>query len=430
MVTGASVTFCRRAFASPLTLSSGTITHITEACAEVHVAVGGREAIGHGSMYLSDLWAWPEPTLATAERDRILRTICQRIAADLADHVGGGPAHPLELGLHLHESCCERHATNLYGDLVPRGAEPTKLAVAMCVSPFDAAIHDAVGVALNRSAMDLYDDGAALPTADRWLAGSGALAIREMLGRPSDRRLPVWWIVGPGDVLPDALATPVGQWGVSRFKMKIMGRDARADAERTAAVYAAARQLGASDITISVDSNEANPDAESVADYLEALASKSREAFEALAYLEQPTGRDIQQHAFDWHTVGARKPVLLDEGLTSLGLLDEAKRQGWSGLAMKTCKGHSFVLVAAAWALGHDMVISLQDLTNPGRAAIHAALLAARLPTMNGVELNSRQFTPEANVDWLPQYGGLFEPRDGVHRLPAGRVVGLHVEAH
>ena len=64
------------------------------------------------------------------------------------------------------------------------------------------------------------------------------------------------------------------------------------------------------------------------------------------------------------------------------------------------------------------MLISIQDLTNPGIALIHAAFVASHLPTINGVELNSPQFTPTANEAFLPLLRALFEPQGGVHRLP------------
>jgi hypothetical protein len=117
--------------------------------------------------------------------------------------------------------------------------------------------------------------------------------------------------------------------------------------------------------------------------------------------------------------------VLLDEGLTDLSLLEESRRQGYSGLALKTCKGHSMLLACAAWARQHNMLISLQDLTNPGIALIHAALVASHLPTINGAELNSPQFTPAANEEFLPRLQDLFEPRDGLHRLPHAVPDGL-----
>jgi hypothetical protein len=83
------------------------------------------------------------------------------------------------------------------------------------------------------------------------------------------------------------------------------------------------------------------------------------------------------------------------------------------------------MLVCAAWANQNGMLVSLQDLTNPGIAAIHAALAGAHLPTINGVELNSQQFTPAANAGYADRLPGLFYPSGGLHRLPPQVPVGL-----
>jgi len=413
-VLDSSVEFFDRPFIKPLKLSSGTITQITEARATVRVRVDGREATGRGTIYLSDLWAWPDPALDHAARDRALRDLSNFIAMNLTELCGNSPHHPLELGLRLHESVC--HAKSPVGTILAR---------AMCASPFDAAIHDAVGIALNRSAFDLYAENSPLPSADHFFeTGSAASAIRSLLQAPRET-LDAWVIVGPDDDLGASFAATVKTHGYRCFKLKIRGKDNAKDVAQTIAVFRAAQAAGAAAIKLSVDSNEANPDAAAVLDYLQRLGAEDRNAFNALAYLEQPTARDIEAHDFDWQEVAKLKPVMLDEGLTSLDLLAYAKRRGWSGLALKTCKGHSFALVAAAWAKQNGMLLSMQDLTNPGLAAIHAALFAARIGTINGVELNANQFTPAANQDWLPRLSELFEPRDGVHRLNEPNVAGL-----
>jgi hypothetical protein len=71
------------------------------------------------------------------------------------------------------------------------------------------------------------------------------------------------------------------------------------------------------------------------------------------------------------------------------------------------------------------MILSLQDLTNPGYSLIHAALMGAWLPTVNGAELNAAQFTPGANAPWLPRLEALMAPRNGFHQLPDVRPLGL-----
>ena len=410
IVHSASVSFRECPFSTPLILSHATIHTITEATATVEVEVDGHRATGRGAIYLSDLWAWPDPSLSHEDRDARLRSLCESLASDLYTHCGGEPAHPLELGLRLHSAAIAL-------------ADIPALASGMCASPFDAAIHDAVGNALGVSAFALYQTPVPLPSADPYFRGSACEAIAALLVQPT-RRLPAWYIAGKNDG-----AAELRPWIVDRgyraIKLKLLGKDATADARRTAEVYRLARQMANAEIQLSVDSNEGNPTVESVVDYLEALQALDADAFRALAYLEQPTSRDIRQHPVDWRPATALRPVLLDEGLVSLHELDLALEQGWSGLALKTCKGHSFALTAAAWAQEHGMLLSIQDLTNSGLAMIHAAWFAAHVPNINGVELNSPQFTPAANAEILPHFPELVSPTNGYHILPETVPTGL-----
>ena len=105
-IVGAGVAFDNQRLIAPLRLSSGPITELTQATATVMVEVAGRRGVGRGSIYLSDLWAWPDPELSHDERDRMLRDYCSEIAADLPN-LCGPAAHPLELGLRLHARCVD-----------------------------------------------------------------------------------------------------------------------------------------------------------------------------------------------------------------------------------------------------------------------------------------------------------------------------------
>ena len=411
------VEYFHQPFLKPLQISSGKITEITEARAEVRVSIDGKEAVGRGAIYLSDLWAWPEPSLTHDQRDAILRELCDYINANLWNLCGGEPEHPMELGLRLHNSLC--HGSSADG--------PSILARAMCASPFDAAIHDAVGMALEKSAFDFYSEQWVIPSGDSVVSDNSACeAVRSMLTKPPRTEFDAWLIVSRGDSFGDDGVAPwVRDRGYHAFKVKILGKDNADDAARTAEVYRAVRALGVAKPRLTVDSNEANPNADSVLDYLHQLRAIDSEAFEALEYLEQPTARDIVANPNNWREVTKLKQVLLDEGLTSFDVLEVAIDQGWSGLALKTCKGHSFALLAAAWAYERGMTIALQDLTNPGFSAIHATLFAAHVPTVNGVELNSPQYTPAANEEWLPRLAGLFTPMDGSHALCDAAPLGL-----
>ncbi len=408
----AQVEFVPQPFSTPLMLSSGPITQCTQAIATVTVEVTGQRATGRGAIALSYVWAWPSATLSGDRRDSVLRQYCTRLAGELKNACGSA-AHPLELGMRLHDAVA-----------ADKAAEPPTLARVMCASPFDAAIHDAVGIALGRSAFALYDRPFDAPTADACFEGGLASERIARLIAPPKRQLKAWYIVGKNDT-PETVRPWVVDRGFRYFKIKTLGKDSAQDAARTVEVSRLAQELGVKSPVISIDANEGNPDADSVLDYLLRLRAADAQAFDSVQYLEQPTTREIIARPYDWHKVAALKPVVLDEGLTGQELFATAVEQGWSGFAVKTCKGQSFSLVAAAWAKEHGLLVALQDLTNPGLAAIHSALFAAHVPTINDIELNSPQFAPVANEPFLPQLAGLFQPTGGVHRLPQPVPVGL-----
>ncbi len=416
-VVSADVQFVDRRLDMPLRLASGTITEITEARATVHVRCAGIDAEGRGSIYLSDVWAWPDPAVPHVERDARLRELCTRIARELRDLVGQ-PAHPLELGLRLHDT--------LAGEAAPDG--PPLLARILCGAPFDAAIHDAVGRAMNRSAFALYDAPAPIPSADAYFPdGDAVAAIRRTLRSPLPQ-LQAWWVLGRDDD-PAAEKGAIVAGGYRAFKLKLLGGPhPRDDVEWTAKMYERLRGIGVADPILSADANGGFESAAAVAEYLDELKEASPKGYAALQYLEQPTSWDLASAAFDWRPVAARKPVVADEGLTGLETLPILVEQGWSGIALKTCKGHSLSLVAAAWGRERGMLLTMQDLTNPGLAAIHAALFASYVHTVNGVELNSPQYTPKANEEWLPRLAGLFKPSGGKHSVPDPHVPGLGSE--
>jgi len=87
-----------------------------------------------------------------------------------------------------------------------------------------------------------------------------------------------------------------------------------------------------------------------------------------------------------------------------LAALEYAAQLGWTGPALKTCKGHSAALLEIAWChlTGHPY--TMQDLTNPNIGAVQAAGLAARCEALNGVELNVMQFVPASSIATAAEY--------------------------
>lgn len=393
----------------PLVLSNGTVTELPEITARVMVTDGSSTAEGHGAANLSDAWAWPDPNLTSDVKQQAMINYSQELADTITDRATGR-AHPLELGLRLHDSI-----------VAEDDHRAPVLARVICASAFDAAVHDAAGHLTARSAFTFYDDDAEIPSVDQLFPEGAVAAVRSVLREPR-AELPGWWLVAPGDDLDSAVEQSAAR-GMTRFKIKLAGADPHGDAGRVAAIHDAVATR-VEQPRLSVDTNEGSSSPEAVIDFLDELSAIHPEAHRALAYLEQPTSRDsLTRHS--WHEAAQRVPILVDEALSSMADLATADRMGWSGIAVKTCKGHSFALAAAAWAQQHDLTISVQDLTNIGRSAIHSYLLAAHLPSINGIELNSPQYLPRANDPWLPRLAGLFDPRDGHHRLDATGLRGL-----
>jgi hypothetical protein len=89
---------------------------------------------------------------------------------------------------------------------------------------------------------------------------------------------------------------------------------------------------------------------------------------------------------------------------------------GYTGAALKVCKGQSQALLMAAAAQKHNMFLCVQDLTCPGASLVHSVGLAARVPRVTAVEANARQYMPRANRPWEQKFPGIFLVKDGMMR--------------
>lgn len=422
----------------PLKFGSGVITDLTYARAVVEVETGrGERARGRGSVLLSDLWAYPTDAMSHSERDAAMRAVCRRVA----EMYEGAEGHPIDTVMERKAECGRlgREVTEEGGLAAP----VPLLAVLVCASPVDAALHDAFGRVNGISSYACYG-------ADFWERDLSRYLGDEFRGiRPDGfvatepvAELPVFHLVGGADKLTDGEldgsepedGRPVSlqEWirreGVYCFKVKLSGTDVAADVERTGEVAAVARESlqerGREDLYLSVDSNEMCPSPEAVVEYLEKLRERYPRAFDALLYVEQPTERDLRRHRYDMSEVAARKPVLADEGITGVEDLHLARELGWSGVALKTCKGHTSALLCVAAAEKWGMVYSVQDLTNPGLALAHSVGLAARISPIMGVEANARQFLADPLME-LPEREELVRVREGVIRTDGGGELGL-----
>ena len=113
------------------------------------------------------------------------------------------------------------------------------------------------------------------------------------------------------------------------------------------------------------------------------------------------------------HEVAKLKPVVIDEALVDYDALVKCRELGYSGVALKACKGQTESLLAAAAAQKFGMFLCVQDLTCPGASFLHSCSLAARIPGIAAIEGNARQYCPGPNEKWAKRYSDLFVIKDG-----------------
>jgi L-alanine-DL-glutamate epimerase-like enolase superfamily enzyme len=228
----------------------------------------------------------------------------------------------------------------------------------------------------------------------------------------SDVREPV------GDGLPETLGEWIEKDQLTHLKIKLNGNDAAWDIGRILAVdrvsgEAPGRQ-GPVGRTYSLDFNEQCPDVAYLLEVLEKVKEGSPDALERVAYVEQPTGRDLRAHPNNrMHGAARLKPVVIDESLVDYESLLLARELGYSGVALKACKGQSQSLLMAAAAQEFGMFLCVQDLTCPGQSFLHSASLAAHLDPVAAVEGNARQYCPAANAAWAARYPEVFALKEG-----------------
>jgi L-alanine-DL-glutamate epimerase-like enolase superfamily enzyme len=393
----------------------------------------GHEARGFAAMTLGNAWAFPSvphevslpAMMALAERLGPLTAAC--------DERG----HPLDLARVLEPAYLRAAAELSRERALPAPLPP--LATLVVGSAFDAALHDGYGKAFGKSAYETYGPAFAGRDLGHYLGPDfrGEHLDRYVPPRPR-AATPVFHSIGASDALtPGEVKQPLGdglpdcfeQWiardGLTRFKIKLNGGDLAADLARTVAIdrvaarvlpaRAAAGDDGGGDWRYCLDFNEGCPDVEYLLEYLRRLREATPAGFARILYIEQPTARDLARDRHNvMHQAARLVPIVVDEGLVSLETLLLARQMGYTGVALKACKGQSQAMLMAAAARKYGLFITVQDLTCPGAALIHSAGIAARVPGNAGIEANARQFVPAANAAWEGRFPGLFTIRGGV----------------
>jgi L-alanine-DL-glutamate epimerase-like enolase superfamily enzyme len=398
----------------------------------------GHEAEGSGSMTMGNAWAFPAaPQEVGLPAMKGLAERISRITAACDDR-----GHPIDLFRRLEPAYLAAAAEESRARALPVAIP--KLATLVVASPFDAAVHDAYGKAFGLSAYETYNAhfmGNDL-AADLGPDFRGEYPDRYLTAAPRDD-LPVFHSIGAADPLEaadvqirldDGLPNTFEEWiardGLFRFKIKLNGGNLAADFDRTVHIdRIVARTLparGVADWKYCLDFNEGCPNVGYLLEFLRRLREATPAGYARILYIEQPTARDLEKdRANVMHEAARLRPVVLDEGLTDLEALLRARAMGYTGVALKACKGQSQAVLMAAAARKYGLFITVQDLTCPGASLIHSAGLAARVPGNAGIEANARQFVPAANAVWESRFPGLFTIRGGVMKTGQLRGPGL-----
>ena len=445
------ITFDDERLSVPLHLSRGVIEAITYATVTLQARTRAGVAVqGVGAILLSDVWAFPAPDLSHAEKDRLMRRLCRAIAAWLEDDACDDP---IAKGTALERAAVELAARLADEEPLLQRTPLPRLAVLNCMAPFDAALHDAWGAALPVPLYAAYTATYLNQDLSAWLpAGDFAGRYPTDYLIPKRRALSVQHVVGINDALtpaqvgstrkvdsqspPAALPADLTTWierdRVRYLKLKLRGQQPAEDAQRLIDVHIVACQaLDAAGVPggprLSVDPNEGCREPAMILEMLDRVAAERPQALAALDYIEQPTPRDLGTYTDTLHDVAARVPVIVDESLDDLENLDWIRRLGWSGLAVKTCKGHTHSLLAYCWGRHHRLYLTLQDLTNPGLALVHSANFCAHLRLdVDCFECNQRQFMPLARPQERAAYPTFFQIADGRLILPEAMGPGLY----
>lgn len=387
----------------------------------------GRRDAGRGSMPMGNIWAWPKAGDASKAL-QAMTALGERLARESPHKAGQG--HPLDLTSALAQSRTNfaQHATRALGI---DGPMPV-LAQLVSASPLDAAIHDAYGKVLGRNAFNLLGESLVSHDLGYYLDAdfAGEYLDRYTLREPKPR-MPLYHLVGAldplttaevvkpvADGLPETLAEWIVADGLTHLKIKLNGDDLAWDVARVAAVEAVANEVqslrGIDTWHYSTDFNERCESVDYVLDFLAGVRERAPSALARIQYIEQPTRRDLlDRPEYRMHEASRIRPVVIDESLIDLESLRLARRLGYSGVALKACKGQTESLLLGAAAQKYGMFLCVQDLTCPGASFLHSASLAARIPGVAAVEGNGRQYCPAGNQGWADRFPSMFDIHDG-----------------
>lgn len=388
----------------------------------------GRRGRGFGSMPMGNVWAWPSSQVSNVDTLQAMIQLAIEIAEQGSQ--SGLVGHPLEITTEFAPE---------YSRLAQEIASATglpepmpQLAQLVAASPWEAAVYDAYGKAHQANSFNLLGPDVIERDLSHWLGVDfrGEHLDRYTLRSPKSS-MPLYHLVGALDPLTDSeiqsrvndgIPETLPEWiatdGLTHMKIKLSGDDLAWDVERVVSIDRVATEAQVrrqcNEWFYSLDFNERCRDVSYVLEFLAKVNEQAKVALDRVQYIEQPTSRYLEDiPEMRMHEAAKIKPVVIDESLVDLDSLLMSRELGYSGVALKACKGHSEALLMGAAAQKYNMFLCVQDLTCPGASFLHSAALAARIPTVAAIEGNGRQYCPAGNQGWADQYPSMFQISDG-----------------
>jgi len=388
----------------------------------------GKTARGFGSMPLGNVWSFPSADMGYETTLNAMKVLAGEIAKITSGYREF--AHPIDINWSLEPEYL-RAAEAVSKRLNLKQPIP-KLCTQVTASPFDAAVHDAFGKLYGISSYQTYSREFMPSDLSRYLGAEfkGEYLNQYVLSTPKPR-MPLYHLVGAVDPileedipkrLNDGLPETLPEWihynGLTHIKIKLNGDDLDWDVNRVVrvdqVVTETQKKRGVEKWHYSLDFNEKCRNVKYLMDFLGQVRERAPSGFDRIQYIEQPTRRDLRSdRANVMHEASKLRPVVIDESLTDLESLLLAKEMGYTGAALKACKGQSQAMLMAAAAQKYKMFLCVQDLTCPGASLIHSAGVAAHVPGVAAIEANARQYVPAANKAWESRFPGIFNIKDG-----------------
>jgi L-alanine-DL-glutamate epimerase-like enolase superfamily enzyme len=384
----------------------------------------GKRARGFGSMPLGNVWSFPSKMLTYDQTLAAMKAVVERVADVTRACTEFG--HPIDLTWALEPEYVKTAAEVPIAEPVP------VLCTLVCASPFDAALHDAYGKVHGLNCYHAYGPDFMNHDLGHYLGGDfRGESLDRYVNRGPQPRMPLYHLIGAldpledadvtqriGDGLPETLPEWIAHDGLTHLKIKLNGDDLDWDVQRVLNVdrIAAAAQArrGVDRWSYSLDFNEKCGSAGYLLEFLRRVQESAAAGFARIQYIEQPTARDLKLNRQNvMHEASRIRPVVIDESLIDQESLLLARQMGYTGAALKACKGQTQSLLLAAAAQKLRMFLCVQDLTCPGASLIHSAGLAAHVPGVAAIESNARQYCPAANRPWEGRFPGIFRVEGG-----------------